>query len=173
MILSSGKAIVRNTGCIFRFFRSSSDDSKLLEYIAKPPSKSEPAWSRLANKIKSSDEDRIVQKFEMNINDICDRRDHVAKIEDELREEMAKALGKTGRKCVYAFDLLRKAEQQCINARNRPSEEYQYAVKTYNEVREFAENARTELIIHRQAIGLTWRNQKIVEEEFPLPPREF
>ena len=59
-----------------------------------------------------------------------------------------------------------------VQSRSVSKEQHRIAVKEFNEVRQFAENARTELIIHRQAIGLTWRNQKIVEEEFPLPSAE-
>lgn len=59
-----------------------------------------------------------------------------------------------------------------MQARSVSKEHHRAAVKLFNEVRQFAEDTRTELIIHRQAIGLTWRNQKIVEEEFPLPPPE-
>ena len=97
------------------YHRAKNDSSnKLLEYIAKPPSKNEPAWARLANQIKNEDHyTGIVKKFESNINEICDRRDHISKIEDELREEMAKSLGRTGQKCVYAFDQLTKAKEKC------------------------------------------------------------
>jgi len=74
--------------------------------------------------------------------------------------------------CIHNNEFNPKLQISGLQARSDSKEQHRAAVKLFNDVRQFAENARTELIIHRQAIGLTWRNQSIVEEEFPLPPPE-
>ena len=41
----------------------------------------------------------------------------------------------------------------------------------FNDVRTLARESRRDLIIHRQAAGFTFQNHRIVESEFPLPPK--
>jgi hypothetical protein len=151
--------------------RRFSDMSKLHSYLAKAPSKAEPAWTRLANKLKNQE---VPPHLADSVkNKVASVEDHVSHLEEELREEMAKALGKTGRTCVYLFSLLKAADAECDSA-DLTLEQRKEAIETYNEIRRSAEQARYELVIHRQAIGLTWRNQAIVEAEFPLlPPRRL
>ena len=70
--------------------------------------------------------------------------------------------------------MLKETEEQCerliLNNIPNSSKKYQEALKDYDDMRRIAAKAREDLIIHRQAIGFTYRNQAIVEEEFPLPP---
>ena len=158
-----------------REFSLYSGDSKLMAYVAKPPSpKPKPAWNRLAHKIKGEGGDNE-NLFGMNENHIellresFDRRDPVLKLEDELAEEMAAALGRTGRKCQYLFDLLAQGETRFASTAEGSVEQKEIG-RAFNEVRVLAREARRNLIIHRQAVGFSYRNHHIVEEEFPLPP---
>ena len=95
----------------------------------------------------------------------------------ELQEEMAVALGKTGDKCVYYFKLLDRAHEEYLIKTDGDEkhcyslEERIVAVQTFNVIRQEADAARRNLIIHRQAIGFYWNNHKIIENQFPLPPK--
>ena len=147
---------------------NSDSDSKLREYVAKAPIVHQPSWRRLAETVK---EDKMSNRLKEEIKRASiSQADHVAKIEEEIQEEMAKALGITGSKCKYFFKVLEDANSRCEELENQDAsfDERLRAVQEYNQLREMAENARTELVIHRQAIGFSWRNQKLVEEEFPL-----
>lgn len=157
---------------LINFFHNiNSSESKLRQYVGRAPSAigKEPSWRRLAEAIKCENvETRFKDEVRVRISNPAD---HVAKIEEEIQEEMAKALGSTGAKCRYYFSLLANIDEECRCAEaNGESLDIRIGkVRKFNEVRLLAEAARSELIIHRQAIGFTWRNQKIVEEEFPLP----
>ena len=153
--------------------------SKLLEYCARPPRKQEPSWRTLASKLKesetSSDDSAGKEYIDKKLKPFYDVSDSIAKLEDELQEEMAVALGKTGDKTVYYYKLHERAHAQYLrlsDENNRASlEERLKACRTFNALRTEAENARRNLIIHRQAIGFYWRNHHIVEEKFPLIPK--
>eukprot|EP00600_Ochromonadales_sp_CCMP1393_P005893 CAMPEP_0174963256 /NCGR_PEP_ID=MMETSP0004_2-20121128/5230_1 /TAXON_ID=420556 /ORGANISM="Ochromonas sp., Strain CCMP1393" /LENGTH=108 /DNA_ID=CAMNT_0016211863 /DNA_START=296 /DNA_END=619 /DNA_ORIENTATION=+ len=90
---------------------------------------------------------------------VHDPEQHIESLEDELREEMAQALGRTGSKCDYLFYLMEKEGQKCeevlMNCAS-VEQEKQQAVHAYNLAREEAIQARAELIIHRQSVGLVW-----------------
>ena len=149
--------------------------SKLLEYCARPPRKQEPSWRNLASKLKhgASFDDASKDHIE-KIKPQFDVSDSLAKLEEELQEEMAVALGKTGDKCVYYFKLLDRAHEEYLMKKDEKHcslEERVVAAQTFNVIRQEADAARRNLIIHRQAIGFYWNNHKIIENQFPLPPK--
>lgn len=223
------------------FFQKRSTDSgpSLSSYVAKAPTKDLPSWKRLAELIKDGDADSpIVDSVYMaRLRTTHDVRDHVEKIEEEILEEMASALGRTGDKCNYHFLLLEQQgikcdqamkvvyeevlklkafsvcqlKEQCKslnlpisgtkftlirnimnpikkkktkNAQVTSSEPNSHnkkfktsydllveEVSEFNRLRHEAENARRELIIHRQAIGFQTGNYSAIEKAWPLPSR--
>ena len=152
---------------------------KFFEYLARPPTKSTTAWTNLAHRVKGGVEhspsgvhiEKIKREGAFNVED------SIAKLEEELQEEMAVALGKTGDKCGYYFTLMTHAYEDYKRISNPQIkcegnlEDRIIAAKTVNALRIKAEGARRDLIIHRQAIGFYWNNHRIVEEKFPLPPK--
>lgn len=149
--------------------------SKLLEYCARPPRKQEPSWKTLAAKLKSGtdSDDRSRDSYIDKMKPMYDVSDSIAKLEDELQEEMAVALGKTGDKTCYYFKLHQRAHEEflLLTSKEASLDERLKACRTFNVIRAEAEAARRNLIIHRQAIGFYWRNHSIVEEKFPLLPK--
>ena len=73
-------------------------------------------------------------------------------------------------KCTYLFKELLKLDTKIVNTHN--GREKEALIDLFNEVRELALQAREDLIIHRQAVGFTFQNQKLVEDEFPLPGKK-
>ncbi len=110
-----------------------------------------------------------------HIDDIkknVDLQDTIGKIEDELREEMAKSLGRTGIKMQFGMQRMNEAKlllDKIFSDAKSTHEDKVNAVELFNKSRDFAYRTRIELIIHRQSIGLTWNNENIVETEFPIP----
>lgn len=163
--------------------------SKLIEYAAKPPSTNQPAWTRIAYKLVEGpsiggEVSSPDQKHLDGIRKGYDIEDSIGKLELELMEEIAGALGKTGDKCVYYFRELKRAKA-AFDACPSPSSftassssssfssaliQRRTAANEFNSIRRLAEDARRDLIIHRQACGFTSNNFKIVDEVFPLPP---
>lgn len=187
--------------------------SKFYEYMAKPPAKrEEPAWTRLAWGIKGTAQNKVSNSISAaacagaaeatsestgaagstyydRLRRVHDPEQHLHILEDELCEEIACALGRTGRKCDYMFHMMELAAAECdrleaevqrLHHSTTPSsssleaaaavESLKQAITKFNSARSAAHDARTELVIHRQSVGLIWRNQRIVEEQYPLPP---
>ena len=145
---------------------------KLFQYVSKPSIKKPvPAWTRLANKIKdtelATDFSRAMHLEELR--KVYDPEMEIGKLEDELQEEIASALGKTGRHCRAYFSLLEKLQLKYDKESNIDSK--RLIASSFNEVRELAMDARRNLIIHRQAAGFTYQNHRIVEQEYPLPSK--
>jgi hypothetical protein len=154
--------------------------SKFLEYCARPPSASKDAtWTSLAKKMKISidaeaPETKHIEK--MKREGVYSVEDSIAKLEDELAEEMASALGKTGDKTTILFKMMNRAQEEYAKLQEEgvdqvDLERRRLAARTFNVLRQEAETARRNLIIHRQAVGFYWRNHAIVEEQYPLPAR--
>lgn len=117
---------------------------------------------------KDSADSKHIGDIKKNI----DLQDTIGKIEDELREEMAKSLGRTGLKMQFSMQQMNEAKfllDKILCDASSTHEDKINAVEVFNKSREFAYKTRIELIIHRQSIGLTWNNESIVETEFPIP----
>mmetsp|Transcript_7495 Transcript_7495/g.9784 ORF Transcript_7495/g.9784 Transcript_7495/m.9784 type:complete len:127 (+) Transcript_7495:333-713(+) len=113
--------------------------------------------------------DEVAEKIE-------DPQATILQLQDEVQEEMAAALGRTGYKLLDALKQLEEAQAELNEhlAESKGKEnESQLAefVNKYNSCREAAVSARWELLIHRQAVGFRFQNQKYVETKYPIPPR--
>ena len=95
--------------------KGSSSSISLASYAAKPPSKDQPSWKRLAEQIKGEGGDSEVtgSVYMARLRVSHDQRDHVEKIEQEVLEEMAGALGRSGDKCNYHFFILERQGKVC------------------------------------------------------------
>ena len=95
---------------------------------------------------------------------------------------MAGALGRTADKCNYHFLLLDRHHRlleatiaelsgatasQAKDLTNRITK----LAEEYTELYKQAEESRTALVVHRQALGFRTGNHKIVESKWPLPRR--
>ena len=80
---------------------------------------------------------------------------------------MAYALGRTEDKLNYALLRLELAAR-AIDAAPDELERYE-RVRAFNLLRNEALEARRNLLIHREAIGI--RRNKVLEELYPIPPK--
>jgi len=148
--------------------RHGGESKSLLQYASSPRQQEEqPSWRRLAEKIKDDDlaaDSVYLARLRKN----HDPRDHIEKLEEEVLEEIAGALGRTAAKTDYAFFVMDRAER-LLDAASHPREQNRLA-REFNQARLNAEKARRELMIHRQAVGFTIGNQKSVEKKWALPP---
>ncbi len=88
-------------------------------------------------------------------------------LEKEIVQEMASALGRAGDKVDYALlrlDLIARA----IDTEPTPQDRRRQ-VAEWNALREEAIEARYELRIHREAIGI--RQNRVLESMYPIPAR--
>lgn len=88
-------------------------------------------------------------------------------LEKEIVQEMASALGRAGDKVDYALlrlDLVAQAIEQAPDPATRRKK-----ISRWNELREEAIDARYELRIHREAVGI--RQNRVLEAMYPIPPR--
>lgn len=88
-------------------------------------------------------------------------------LEKEIVQEMATALGRAGDKVDYALLRLDVAARAIDEARD-PAER-RLLVRHWNGLREEAIEARYELRIHREAVGI--RRNRMLETLYPIPPR--
>jgi hypothetical protein len=87
--------------------------------------------------------------------------------EQEIAQEKATALGRAGERLEAALEEARLLAQRWAAARD-PAERARLG-EAYEVARQRARHARLGLIIQREAVGL--RHHRIVEQEFPEPPR--
>ena len=88
-------------------------------------------------------------------------------LEKEIVQEMATALGRAGDKVDYALLRLDVAARAIEEARD-PAER-RLLIRHWNGLREEAIEARYELRIHREAVGI--RRNRMLETQYPIPPR--
>ena len=89
------------------------------------------------------------------------------RIKEEILREKAAALGRAGERldaALAAVDMLGREWHMATDARERDrlGGEYEAAWRA-------ADAARLALLIQREAIGL--RDQRVVDQQFPRPPR--
>ena len=134
---------------------SGRSEDKFASYVAKPPqSKTEPAWARLAKDIKNFDSESLSAAQVRHLGEIrkgYDPHDTIPKLEDEIQGEIAYALSKTGSKVTILFRELQTLDKAIEEAYG---EEKAKLIELFNEVRQMAYEARRDLIIHRQAVGI-------------------
>ena len=179
----------RGSRSFFHKRGSSSDGpSKLAAYAVKPPKTEQPSWRRLAEAIQNQDGVAHESIYAARLMAGKDPRDNVEKIEEEIQEEMAAALGKSGGKCDYHFYILERQgwacdnsakllEQAVVEGKDEPTLAglklaLEVACNEFNSLRKTAESARRDLMIHRQAVGFTTGNHEFVHSKWPLPPQK-
>ncbi len=125
----------------------------------------EKPWQRLARELRA-------EGFESPYLDRLEERVDVAsaqeRLEKEIVREMACALGRAEEKVLVALlevevaarDLERAGDDEVARSRARDR---------FNERRDAAWQARHELLIHREAIGI--RRNHLLETLYPVPPR--
>lgn len=129
------------------------------------------SWERGAKLVKNTD---VSNNYLEHIRDTHDPALHVKTLEDEIRGTMGKALGKQGEKVLYYMRLMAEERQKHDDLlrdgiADSPSHPHVCeCAKRHNEFREYAEKARWELIVHRQAVGFIVNNHRFVMEKFPI-----
>ena len=90
-------------------------------------------------------------------------------IEDELCSAIGKALGKQCDKIFLAIRDMNNEYSQYTEyiERNELNKALEYANR-HNEARKRAIKARWELLVHRQAVGFTVDNHRIVHDTYPI-----
>ena len=88
-------------------------------------------------------------------------------LEREILYEMACALGRAEEKVNVALLRLELARRELDEA--QPGSEYAERAEKFNSLRELAWQARYELLVHREAVGM--RRNEILEQLYPIPPR--
>lgn len=95
---------------------------------------------------------------------VLDPEAHQRQLEAEVHQEMAFALGRTGRKLELALAALEAATVALDNA--APADEAA-ALAVYTVARQAALDARRDLVIHREAIGI--RDSRELADRYPIP----
>jgi hypothetical protein len=88
------------------------------------------------------------------------------RVEREIAREKAAALGRAGERLQAALD---EARALLARLEAAPPAEREACLAAYRQARERAAQARLMLIIQREAVGL--RQHRIVDQQFPEPPR--
>jgi hypothetical protein len=88
-------------------------------------------------------------------------------LEREIVYEMACALGRAEEKVNVALLRLELARRDLEAARSE--REYAERAQAFNSLRETAWQARYDLLVHREAVGM--RRNEILEQLYPIPPR--
>ena len=95
------------------------------------------------------------------------REEALQRTEKEILAEKAATLGRAGERLDAALALAARLLVAVERAGEGPAREI--ALADYREARARALDARHTLIIQREAIGL--RNHRILDQQFPEPPR--
>lgn len=121
-------------------------------------------WSRLVRELKDTGyESPYLDRLRARL----DPAEAVARLETEIVQEMAQALGRTEDKLNYALLRLELAAHAIETA---PDELVRYErVREFNALRQEAIEARRNLQIHREAIGI--RRNRMLDDLYPIPPR--
>lgn len=95
-------------------------------------------------------------------------KDNLSKTQEEIIEEMAKALGHTGDKLESVLAMMKTIEETLDGIDD--TDEYNAAVETYNSLRKQALSRREMLMIHREALGA--RKHIYVDKFYPIPGKK-
>jgi hypothetical protein len=98
---------------------------------------------------------------------VSQREEALQRTEKEILAEKAATLGRAGERLDAALALAARLLVGVERAAEGPAREI--ALADYREARARALDARHTLIIQREAIGL--RNHRILDQQFPEPPR--
>ena len=124
----------------------------------------EAPWTRLVRELKDSGyESPYLDRLRARL----DPAEAFARLEAEIVQEMAQALGRTGERLDYALlrlELAARAIEQAPDEAERAAR-----TRAFNTLRAEALEARRNLLIHREAIGI--RRNKVLDELYPIPPK--
>jgi hypothetical protein len=98
---------------------------------------------------------------------VSQREEALQRTEQEILAEKAATRGRAGERLDAALALAARLLVAVERAGDGPAREI--ALADYREARARALDARHTLIIQREAIGL--RNHRILDQQFPEPPR--
>lgn len=124
-----------------------------------------PPWKNLVRELSRSGFespylDRLKKKVDVELA--------TEELEKEIVQEMASALGRAGDKVDYAL-LRLEVVARAIDEAPSPGER-RARIARWNVLREEAIQARYELRIHREAVGI--RSNRVLETMYPIPPRK-
>lgn len=95
-------------------------------------------------------------------------KDSVHKTQEEIIEEMAKALGHSGNMLEDVLERLDALEKKL--EKTEDVQRYNLLVDEFNELRKQALLRREMLMIHREAIGI--RKHRYMDASYPIPQKK-
>ncbi|HQI00476.1 MAG TPA: hypothetical protein PLF54_00055 [Deltaproteobacteria bacterium] len=95
-------------------------------------------------------------------------KDSVDKTQEEIVEEIAKALGHSGDMLEGVLEKLEALERKMEKIED--AHVYNLLVDEFNEIRKQALQRREILMIHREAIGI--RKHRYLDAYYPIPPKK-
>jgi hypothetical protein len=95
-------------------------------------------------------------------------KDSIDKTQQEIMEEMAKALGHSGHQLESILEQLK--ELDVLMGQTQGIEEYNALVEKFNELLKLALTRREMLMIHREALGVF--KHTFIDIFYPIPPRK-
>ena len=124
-----------------------------------------PPWKTLVKELSRSGFespylDRLKQRVDVELA--------TEELEQEIVREMASALGRTARRVDYALLRMEVAARKI--EQSAPGPQRRRRIADWNGLREEALQARYELRIHREAVGI--RRNAVLEREYPIPDRK-
>jgi hypothetical protein len=124
----------------------------------------EAPWTKLVRELKDTGyESPYLDRLRARL----DPAEAISQLETEIVQEMAQALGRTEDKLNYALLRLELAGRALDAAADEA--ERAERVRDFDARRAEALEARRNLVIHREAIGI--RRNKVLEEIYPIPAR--
>jgi hypothetical protein len=95
------------------------------------------------------------------------RAEALARVEDEIRQTQAAALGRVGERLERLLARVAGLDRELDGDRDRPADDTR--LRARNRLRDEARDVRQHLIIQREALGL--RSHGPVDQRYPVPPR--
>mmetsp|Transcript_2837 Transcript_2837/g.5910 ORF Transcript_2837/g.5910 Transcript_2837/m.5910 type:complete len:249 (-) Transcript_2837:728-1474(-) len=128
------------------------------------------SWERSASLVKNTD---VKGDYVEHIRNIHDPSQHIKTLEEEIMGAMGQALGKQDVKVAAAINAMEKELNLYTSLVNEDADGKESAsanesARRYNRLREDAKKLRWELLVHRQAIGFTVQNHKVVHDMYPI-----
>ncbi len=124
----------------------------------------QPPWKSLVKRLQQQDDfhspylDRLSRQLGVCVESYS--------IEREIAEEMANALTRSGNKLTAALLELDLARHEAAKATGPALRRAK--IDEHNELRAKAKQARWELIVHRESLGLF--RHGVIDDDFPVPP---
>jgi hypothetical protein len=98
----------------------------------------------------------------------CVVKDSIDKTQQEIMEEMAKALGHSGHQLESILEQLK--ELDALMGQTQGIEEYNVLVEKFNELLKLALTRREMLMIHREALGVF--KHTYIDIFYPIPEKK-